>query len=928
MTAAVSHEEGPPRGGPTGPRPAGEAVLVRTVGTVVLVRAEGEPPDAFRDFAAALPGEDDRVAVVCTPRAGANAGLFAVLPDIVSDHFAGGTAVRLVLLGGDLSSGIRAVNAAHGLAADVGVPVTVPLGPLYEGNGDARWVTCRPDGTSFYEAPWAGLPPSPSGPSPAAPRPLRPAPTIPVHRGIRTAAGWSFSPVPSPLGSIPALVGTLVEVDLGPDGPLVAGLPQTPADFAALLAARMNEPDGPVVVFGTGVADHGDRMLGALADALGVPVIAAGGEMSVGFSGVLTAGGDFRVWEPGGAGPAVLGPALPVVPFVEPGPATSGYRLATAPISPASAPISPASAPASPASVSPASVSPAPITPASVSPVSISAASVSPAPTSPASISPAPAGVAPASPAPTSSAPGSGRLRDDPTVRLPRYVPPGAGSPADAPTTVDDRSPNTGTSGAPTPSAGDQPTPSAANPPGPGAPNMPGPAAVNLPGPSDVTMPMPSVVSMPTPGSAGPRAPSTAALPNLGVVDPSSVPGDVYPAPSGLPVAGSVSVDGNGPVQADSSRRLPAPPAVLLPAPPPVPLAAAPTVRLSVPPPVALAAGAAPDPAAADVVVRAEPIPLAAAMIVVLTPRVPQWAAGIAVPAAEVATAPAEAEAEAEFTIEAMLEALADEDDEAVAEAEPAAAEPEAAPEPALPAAAAPVWVSADDWAADDRTALRGALDGRYDTYSRVVVRTLAEEPGLRAAAADSVELVSGLVALRAYCAGDRAQVNTALRDGDADERVTTVARGAAFGLRALPAVFGPVFRTGRLTAGQAAAYRTGAELVEPGFLDVQLAPAEPAEGVTEFVIWSVSARRLGKLGGAEPGGALFAPGTRFVVLGVDDDKALTRVLLCDAGQGVPKADRILARLRAAPAGSAGWPESAEAPGVDQHGRAYRREAA
>lgn len=289
----------------------GDALVVLAAGEAVVVRAESEPPDACQDFAAALPAEEFRVAVVCTAAVGANPGLFAVLPAIVADHFGDRFrfGVRLVLLGGGMAGGVRAVSEAPTLAEALGAPVTVPLGPLEEElRGETRWVTCRPDGTSRYEPAWPGTPTPP-------PVRLRPAPTVPMHRGLRTAAGWSFATTPSavaagPALAGPALTGPLIEVDAGRDGFLVGGLPCKPRTFADLLAARMPTPgDSPIVVFGEGLTEP---LLAELSTLMGVAVLSPSGPMTLTWSGVLTTTGEFRHWTPGATVPDLLGPMLPV----------------------------------------------------------------------------------------------------------------------------------------------------------------------------------------------------------------------------------------------------------------------------------------------------------------------------------------------------------------------------------------------------------------------------------------------------------------------------------------------------------------------------------------------------------------------------------------------------------------------------------------
>ncbi|MGI5520037.1 hypothetical protein ACQEUX_03695 [Micromonospora sp. CA-259024] len=260
-------------------------------------------------------------------------------------------------------------------------------------------------------------------------------------------------------------------------------------------------------------------------------------------------------------------------------------------------------------------------------------------------------------------------------------------------------------------------------------------------------------------------------------------------------------------------------------------------------------------------------------------------------------------------------------------------------PEPATSPGPAPRWLAeADiDRAVADRTALRQALSGRYDAHARVVARTLAQSPGLRAVAGASGELTAGLVALRAYRDHERDLVNQVLRGGGPDsevDRLALVARCAAYGLRRLPSVLGPVFRAGPADRRLAAGYRPGDVLVEPAFVDVDLAAGTGAEETgVRFAIWSVSARRLDDLGSDGRAAAIFPPVSRFQVLAVDDgtpDQAV-RVLLRDLAAshrgGRDSAERILDRLRAAgqggtTAGGASVP-LAFAPGLDDAGRPF-----
>ncbi len=258
---------------------------------------------------------------------------------------------------------------------------------------------------------------------------------------------------------------------------------------------------------------------------------------------------------------------------------------------------------------------------------------------------------------------------------------------------------------------------------------------------------------------------------------------------------------------------------------------------------------------------------------------------------------------------------------------------------PPAPPVPAPRWLVQEDIAQllADRSALRQVLGGRYDAHARVVARTLAQSPGLRAVGGGSGELTAGLVALLAYCEREREPVNQMLRGGGPDaevDRLALVARFAAYGLRRLPSVLGPVFRFGPANPGLAAGYRAGAVLNEPAFLDVDLAVAPASDqNSLRYAIWSVSAHRLDNLDSASRPTAVFPPGSRFQVLAVDDDtsgrgaRILLRDLAASPRNGRDSVERILDRLRTtgqgdAPPGFTAVP-LAFAPGLDDAGRPF-----
>jgi hypothetical protein len=161
----------------------------------------------------------------------------------------------------------------------------------------------------------------------------------------------------------------------------------------------------------------------------------------------------------------------------------------------------------------------------------------------------------------------------------------------------------------------------------------------------------------------------------------------------------------------------------------------------------------------------------------------------------------------------------------------------------------------------------------RHGEHVRVIARLLAEQPGLRVPAAGSsdTDLVTGLVALRAYLAGDEPDVDAILRSG-AGLTGGSVAAFAASGLWRLPTFRGPVYRGVSPGAAAVARCYPGAVVQEHAF--VQATASESAVFATEaeYVIWSYTGRRVSMLEmGVERADIVFMPGTRFIVVAAGD---------------------------------------------------------
>ncbi|HWS31767.1 MAG TPA: hypothetical protein VN408_03380 [Actinoplanes sp.] len=225
------------------------------------------------------------------------------------------------------------------------------------------------------------------------------------------------------------------------------------------------------------------------------------------------------------------------------------------------------------------------------------------------------------------------------------------------------------------------------------------------------------------------------------------------------------------------------------------------------------------------------------------------------------------------------------------------AAPPEAPAAPAPEVRTVPAAPDGAELEPDDLTALRRILATGYDGHARVVARLLSTEPGLRIAALTAPGLSAGLIAVRAYCTGERDTINGYLRGAPAAAADPAVlARGVAYGIRRLPAVFGVTYRVAEPPAGPV---QPGMRFLEPGFLDVTLTSAGAVP--FEWVIWTASARRTGGLDGT---GAVFPAGTTFEVLAAPEQN---RLYLAECGPATQDRGQLLQRLRAL-AGGAGRP--------------------
>ncbi|WP_329457200.1 hypothetical protein [Streptomyces sp. NBC_01497] len=157
----------------------------------------------------------------------------------------------------------------------------------------------------------------------------------------------------------------------------------------------------------------------------------------------------------------------------------------------------------------------------------------------------------------------------------------------------------------------------------------------------------------------------------------------------------------------------------------------------------------------------------------------------------------------------------------------------------------------------------------------------MSESPGLRGASrADAAEALTDLVAVKLYLSGDSGQVDRAVRSATVGPHVP-LARCVASGLRRLPSYRGPALLRISASAAERAWFREGRLVTEWGFCAARTNVAAAGAGDTDFLVWSMTARRTVLVDPARSDQIIFVPGTSFKVLrGVDGDSGRPTVLL------------------------------------------------
>ncbi|MFT7834674.1 hypothetical protein Q5530_00810 [Saccharothrix sp. BKS2] len=184
----------------------------------------------------------------------------------------------------------------------------------------------------------------------------------------------------------------------------------------------------------------------------------------------------------------------------------------------------------------------------------------------------------------------------------------------------------------------------------------------------------------------------------------------------------------------------------------------------------------------------------------------------------------------------------------------------------------APVWgeqlgdevVPADHRSTEpERDALRRMLGERYGEHAAVACRHIVSRPEDPEA---FEAVVTDLAAVSACLQQDEEILVEALRTGKLG-RLWPYAASVVSGLRRLP-----VHQGVTVCWGEAHRYRTGDVLVEHGLLSTVAGPAVPVDGRVEFLLWSMTGRRVSvvdSFGSLVQERVVFPPGTAFKVLAV-----------------------------------------------------------
>ncbi|AYN43233.1 hypothetical protein D9753_35005 [Streptomyces dangxiongensis] len=196
-----------------------------------------------------------------------------------------------------------------------------------------------------------------------------------------------------------------------------------------------------------------------------------------------------------------------------------------------------------------------------------------------------------------------------------------------------------------------------------------------------------------------------------------------------------------------------------------------------------------------------------------------------------------------------------------------------------------------------DRQAIQALAGEQWWQQQASVTRTLMVVPGLRPDSRNE-EAHADLIAVRCFLTLDGGPLSwtwlerrLAVGADDALPYLSCLASG----LRRLPSYRGVVVRDAGVLPAEARILPPGSELREAGPVGTLALAGAPAPVADRYLIWSVTGRRVRGLFASAPVAGkgeevVFAPGTRFRVLGTHGPPGATTVLLREVAEGDPDA--------------------------------------
>ncbi|WP_030753454.1 hypothetical protein [Streptomyces sp. NRRL S-31] len=196
-----------------------------------------------------------------------------------------------------------------------------------------------------------------------------------------------------------------------------------------------------------------------------------------------------------------------------------------------------------------------------------------------------------------------------------------------------------------------------------------------------------------------------------------------------------------------------------------------------------------------------------------------------------------------------------------------------------------------------DRQAVQALAGEQWWQQQAALARTLMVVPGLRAHSQDE-EAHADLIAVRSFLTLDDGPLSwtwlerhLAVGADDALPYLSCLASG----LRRLPSYRGVVVRDAGVLPEEARTPAPGSELCEAGPVGTLALDGAPASAADRYLIWSLTGRRARGLFASTPANVhgeevVFAPGTRFRVLGTHGRPGAMSVLLREVAEGDPAA--------------------------------------